>query len=173
MRKLVRTAAVVVVLLVAIVAALFAFVAETPLANQRGRVTGFLQQARHGCVLQAERLRERVDVACVTAHAGVPGVQAGHQHAAAGSADGRAGVELGEAHSFRGHAIEMRGLNQLLPVAAQISVTQVIREDEDDVGLPVGRDEARGSQQAQRSNPSEQHSARMELRLRQPRQPIS
>jgi hypothetical protein len=62
-------------------------------------------------------------------------VLAGHEHAAGGSADGIAAVVLGQTHAFRCHAVEVRCLDDFLPVATEIAGAEVIGEDENDVWL--------------------------------------
>ncbi|MDX2151639.1 MAG: hypothetical protein SFV54_12955 [Bryobacteraceae bacterium] len=80
-----------------------------------------------------------MDVAAgIASDAGVACVEAGHQAAAGRRADGAAGVGLGEAHAFGGHAVEVRGLNVSLAVAADVSPGEVIGEDEDDIRLGAG-----------------------------------
>lgn len=56
------------------------------------------------------------------------------QHAATGwPANGTAGVMLGEAHSVFSHLIESRSFDDLLPVATEITIAEVIGKDVDDV----------------------------------------
>ena len=59
-----------------------ALVAESPFAKAAGRVTGLLEQLRHGEVAGPEV------VSAVTTNIGVSGVEPGHQHAARRRADG-------------------------------------------------------------------------------------
>jgi hypothetical protein len=83
----------------------------------------------------AERLGGGIGPAGVAAHAGAAVVLAGHEHAARGRADGGAGVEVGEAQALRGHAVEVGRGDDLLAVAAEIAVAEVIGHDPDEVGL--------------------------------------
>jgi hypothetical protein len=73
-------------------------------------------------------------------------VQAGHEHAARRRAHGAARVELREAHALGGELVEVRRLNQLLPVAAEFPIAEIVGEDEDDVWfgrLRAGRGDQR------------------------------
>ena len=105
----------------------FALVAEPPLADERRRIARRLQRPRHRHVPRPERLRQRIDRARVAAHTRVPRVQPRHQHAAARSAHRGPRVKLREPHPLRRHAVQVRRLNQLLPVAPEVSVTKVVR----------------------------------------------
>ncbi len=49
-------------------------------------------------------------------------------------ADGAAGIELREAQTFGGHAIETRRSEMRLAVDTEIAVTEVVGKDDDDVG---------------------------------------
>jgi hypothetical protein len=60
---------------------------------------------------------------------------AGHQNASRGSADGIATVVIHELYTLGGHAIEIRRADVLLAVAAEIATPEIIREDEDHIGL--------------------------------------
>jgi hypothetical protein len=105
---------------------------EAPLSDHGRRIAGVLQELRDGDVLRPERdLRVAADVR--VAH-----VVAGHQGAPGRRADGAPGIVLGEPHPFGGHLVEARGLELLLAVAAQVAPAQVVRVDEDDVGLLLG-----------------------------------
>jgi len=94
--------------------------AEAPLAAQPGRVPGGLQDLGHRAVARFER------------HLGVPadatmaGVQPGHQDAPARGADRASGVALGEPQPVGGQAVDPRGLDDLLPVAADVAVPEVV-----------------------------------------------
>ena len=78
----------------------------------------------------------------VAADRGMAGVVAGHQATARRGADGAAGVALREAHALRGQAVEVRRLDLLLAVAAEVAIAQVVGQDENDVGRSgrIGRD---------------------------------
>jgi len=48
---------------------------------------------------------------------------------------------LGEARPFGGKTVQVRGLDALLAVTAQLPVTEVVSEDKDNVRLAVQRGE--------------------------------
>ena len=51
---------------------------------------------------------------------------------------GRAHVKLIEAHALVMQRIEVRGLEQGVPVAPQVAVALIVRQDEDDIGFRRG-----------------------------------
>jgi hypothetical protein len=65
-------------------------------------------------------------------------VLAGHERAARWSAHGIAGVDLGEADAIGGEAVDVGGLDALLSVAAEVAVTEIVGEDENNIGLGWG-----------------------------------
>ena len=67
------------------------------------------------------------------------GVQAGHQGAPRRGADRAAGVALGKPPPFGCQAIEVGGLDALLPEAAEIAIAQVVGQNEHDVRPASGR----------------------------------
>ena len=77
-------------------------------------------------------IRTQIDFG-ITSYRRVPSVLPRHQDVARGSAYGRAGVKLSDASSFCGKPIEMGRMNPLLSVASEITVTEIIRQDEQDV----------------------------------------
>jgi hypothetical protein len=50
-------------------------------------------------------------------------------------------LEIGEADAFAAELIQVRCLEDGIPVRAEIPVTLVIREDEDDIGSIGGHDD--------------------------------
>jgi len=58
-----------------------------------------------------------------------------HQRTSGWCADRASRVVIGEPHSFFGHPVEMRSCEFPLAITGQISVTQIIGQDENDVGL--------------------------------------
>lgn len=103
-------------------------VAQRPFTHPAGGVARVFQHLREG-----EILGPQGDLA-VAAEVGVPGMVAGEEDAARGQAGGGAGVVLGEAHPALGHRVEPRGADELLPVAAEVAVAEVVGEDVDEVG---------------------------------------
>ena len=109
--------------------------AHAPFADAGGLVTGLFEELGHGNGGGGQRhLAFGLDLA-VGADRAMAHVQAGHQRGTGGSADAGAGVGLGEAHALGCHAVEVRRLNQLLPVATDVAHGEVIGEDEDEVGF--------------------------------------
>ena len=102
---------------------------EPPLPQHAGAVSRFFQYFRHGHVFRQQ------------GHGGVPpdaplaGVESGHQGGAGRGAERTACVALGEAHSFGGQPIDVRRWDFLLPVAAEVAITEIIRQDKNDVRL--------------------------------------
>ncbi len=56
------------------------------------------------------------------------------EHTSRRSTHGRPSVELGKSHSLGCHAVEMGGVNLFLPITPHLSVTQIIRQNEHNVG---------------------------------------
>jgi hypothetical protein len=53
-----------------------------------------------------------------------------------------AGIVAGEFHPLGGHAVEIGCFDDFLPEAPEITIAEIIGEDEDDVGLPGGSGES-------------------------------
>ena len=117
--------------------------AEAPLAGGRGDVAAGLQPLgdRDGGRRQRP-LALRLHL-LVVADRRVPGVQARHQHAARRRADRVARVVPREAHALGGQAVDRGRADLLLAVGSDVSVAQVVGEDEDDVGRDGGRRRSR------------------------------
>ena len=62
-------------------------------------------------------------------------VQARHQGGSRRRTNTGTRVELWKLRPLRRHAVEVRRLNQLLSVAAKITLREIVTENEDDVGL--------------------------------------
>src|SRR5262249_34097332 len=106
-----------------------ALAAEAPLADEGGGVAGVLEQPGRGDVLGTEVLLG------VAADRAVPGGRAGDRGAARRATRGGAGVERGEAHPPARQAVEVGGADVLLAITAEVAVTEVVGQDEDDVRL--------------------------------------
>jgi hypothetical protein len=125
---------------------------EPPLAEAPGGVAGRLEGFRN----RDRPVRNRalagklaaVARVAIGADLGVAKVLAGEQDAAGRSTDRRSGVMPGEAHPFLGKLVEVRGPDLLLPVGSEFTVTQVVGQDEDNVGR--GRRDAAGMRNAAR-----------------------
>src|SRR5262249_39278407 len=95
---------------------------EAPLAHRPGGVAEASEGGGQGDGVGGQRVLALGLHLAVVADGGVAGVLAGHEHAARGSADRRAGVVLREAHPLLRHAVEVRGAYLLLAVAADLAV---------------------------------------------------
>src|SRR5215211_2614373 len=71
------------------------------------------------------------------------GVASSQKHIARRRAYGRAGVVLRPTLAFRGHAVEMRCLDLLLPVATEFGIAEIIRKNHDDVWPALHRSRLR------------------------------
>ena len=59
---------------------------------------------------------------------------AGHQYTPRRSADGVAGIVLSQPHAFRGQVIQMRGSDLLLSEGTEFPISQVVGQNQHDVG---------------------------------------
>ena len=100
---------------------------ERPLADGSGRVTGLLQHLRHRHIFRLQR------VSLIAANARVARVLAGHEGRTRRRADSGTGIALRETNAVRRQLVDVRCLNFLLPVATDIAVAQIVRENENDV----------------------------------------
>src|SRR5262249_54213613 len=112
----------------ALVRPVVGLVAEVPLAEDAGRVTGRLQHLGHGRRLERQPLAlvDRVRNAVLEL---VPAGQQGRSRRGAGRAD----MEVGEAHALVVQAVEVRRPEDRVTVARQVAVTLVVGQKEDDV----------------------------------------
>ncbi len=113
--------------------------AHAPFAKGGGRVTRGLRDLRDrdGLVRQRQLAFGRNFV--VAADRTVTGVQAGEKRRPARCANAGAAVRLQITRSLGGHLIDSRRLDQLLPVAPQVALGDVIAEDKDEIGLLIFR----------------------------------
>jgi len=89
-------------------------------------------------------------------HAESGGVFAGEQGGAGGGTHGGRGVGGGEKHPFAGEAVDVRGGVQVGSVTPEIPGSEIIGEDEDDVGTRGGPSENRPFRRCQRENKEEE-----------------
>ncbi len=76
----------------------------------------------------------------------MPHVKPGHQYRARRSTNGAAGVEVAKLHPFGSHLIEARRLNFLLTVTTKITIPEIVRHDENNIGsrlIRIGLAQAR------------------------------
>ena len=71
----------------------------------------------------------------IAADFGVSQMLAGEENTAGGGADGSAGVMVAEANAFLGQLVNVGGLDFGLTVGSEFAVSEVIGEDEDDIGF--------------------------------------
>ena len=112
---------------------------EAPFADEAGRIAAVAQHARHRHFVGAQGLRRVTNLAGVAPHGRVARVFARHQHAPRRRAHRATRVKLRETHPFRREAVEIRRANLRLAVGPQFPVTEVVGEDENDVGLAPQR----------------------------------
>ena len=112
----------------ALVRLVFGFVAEVPLAEDTCPVTGLLQLLgkRHRSEGHALAFEDRVRDAVLEL------VTAGQQGAARRRAR-RRDLEVGEPDALGAELIEVRRLEDRIPVGAQVAIALVVGQDEDDV----------------------------------------
>ncbi len=124
-----------------------AFVAEMPLAEMRGRISGIAQRFGHGDLLWRKFLRvgdrNHAHQLARSTKSAVDGVDAvarrvlaRHQARAARRAIGSGGVGVTKHHALRGEFIDVRGFVEVAALIADVAPAEVIREDEEDVRRP-------------------------------------
>ena len=113
--------------------------AEPPFSKSAGGITFAFEQFSNGGFVGGQWKLPLVAVPVsdfvVGTNKGVAAVLAGHERVARWRADRGAGVVLGETHAFGRNAIKMRGLDFLLPVAAQLRPAEIVGHDINDVGM--------------------------------------
>ena len=124
--------------------------AEMPLADASGDVARPLEQRgeRQASLFDQQRV---VGPDRAVARPGAPAIAASQQVVAAGRADRRRRVPLGESHPFPRQPVDVRRPDLRRAIAADIAVAEVVGENNDDVGPPFrGRGKA-GGRRASRS----------------------
>lgn len=81
----------------------------------------------------------------VSADGAFSGVESGEEDGAARGADGGAAVGLHVAGAFFGELVDAGSLDELLTIDADVSLGDVIREDEDEIGLLFFGESERGA----------------------------
>ena len=107
-------------------------IAEMPLADDGGRVTLLFQQFRQRPLVGVQPMIVPRKQDASDSHALRDA--SGHQRGASRRAD-RGDVEAGELRPFLRHAIEVRRADIRCAVTPEIAVTQIIRQNDDDVRL--------------------------------------
>ena len=123
-------------------------VAEPPFAEGAAGVALCFQALGDGDIGGKERVLSLGLHRGIVAHGGVAGMFAGHEDTARGSADGVARIGAGEFHPRSGERVDAWRLDFFLSVAAEFAIPEIVREDEDDVGLFGGGEDCRGQEGA-------------------------
>ncbi len=131
-------------------------ITEAPFAKASGAVAGGAEDLTNGLI----RI-EDVDAARIRAHRGMPAMQACHQYAARRGTDGTTGVGVGAANPVASDGIDMRRLDDFLPIAAGVGPSHIVGHDPNDVRrLASGGGQGRG----EREKLAAQHARRVYLR---------
>ena len=116
-------------------------VAEMPLADHAGGIAGAVKELG-----QRDFRRRQSQLGVLAAeigggvrrHAAAKRIATRHQRSARRCAERRRRIELREPRAFRGHPVEIRRLELRMPKARQVAVTEVVGQQDDDVGRMVG-----------------------------------
>src|SRR5690606_13264245 len=108
--------------------------AKPPLAEGARNIASLLQQLGEGLNGIGQRLLAFGLYFLVATDVGMAGVLPGKERGARRGAYRGAGVKLGEAHDLGRETVEIGGEDMLLAIYPEVAITQVIREDEHDVG---------------------------------------
>src|SRR5437667_2515890 len=108
---------------------------QPPLAERAGRVAlGVHQFCQGDFRFRNRRLTLGLHLAVVP-NPRVPGMLAGQKNAAGRRAHGVPGIMLRQAHPLRREAIDVRRANLRLTETAEVAVTQIVGENENNVGF--------------------------------------
>lgn len=105
-------------------------VPQRPFSDSRTAVPGWRQNFRDRQIPVLKISRIMRDI---VAGGRMAVVKSGHQRGAGGGADAAAGISLSEPQSFTSQLIKSGSLDQALTVAAEISIPEVVRENENNV----------------------------------------
>lgn len=108
--------------------------AESPFAEATANVARLAEQLRQRDGVGWNRILTLRWSAAVVADEGVSRVLASHQHAAGRSTDRVAGIMLRQPHPFGSEFVQMRRLDFRLSKAADLTVAEIVCQDENDVG---------------------------------------
>ena len=119
-------------------------IAQVPLANAHGAVPLLLEDLRHGGFARGKAfLRDRLQHPPPRAahlHAHPSRVTTGHESRSRRRADAGGDAETGQLHALSGHAVQMRRAIDLRSIAPQVSVSQIVGDDQDEIRLRFGPD---------------------------------
>jgi len=112
-------------------------VAQVPLADNGGRVTLFTQRLRKGDFPLGQAAGGpgiKHPPGRVSTHPAAHRQAPGQDRRSAGCADRRGHVKVGELDPFHRHPVKVRRADAWMTVYAQVAITLVVGEDQDDVG---------------------------------------
>ena len=120
---------------------MFRQVTKMPLSDQARRVAFLLQHLCNGDLILRQSAGRVVSKhsKLIMAHSVSNGIASGQQSRTTGSAHFRCRIEFREAHPFRGHTVKIRRSNRGMPIAAKVTITQVIGVNDDDIGAVRSR----------------------------------
>ena len=105
-----------------------------PLADAGRHITLFFKERRDGFAIRLDE-RRRFPVEDSLFHAAAPGIAPGEQPVPRGRANGRGRVGVREPHPFTSQPVDARRGDLRGAVATDVAVTQVVGENDDDVGM--------------------------------------
>ena len=112
--------------------------ADVPFTDEGGCVAVFLEHGGKGEAIFFDETRAS-GAGEDSFHAGSEGHASGEDAVAGGRADGGGAVSVGKAKAFAGELVDVGcGDFRLVVVAAEVSIAEVVGEDEEDVGEIVG-----------------------------------
>ena len=109
-------------------------IAEPPLAKRAGHVAFLLQQLTNRHLAGRDGKLPFGLHRLVAAHNGMAGVLTRHQHTPRWRAHRRSRIKIREPHPAFSQAINVRSLDEFLPITAQVTITQIIGHNVNDVG---------------------------------------
>ena len=107
---------------------------EVPFADASGEITRVVEQRSHRLAPLIDEQRIVGPDGPMTGP-GPPAIATCHQVVSARRADGGRRVRGREAHAFARKPIDVRCLDLCRPITAEIAVTQIVGQNEDDVGF--------------------------------------
>src|SRR5437867_2892933 len=128
---------------------------EVPFADARRRIAFGLEGASDGDFFggQAAGGIAKNDAPFFAAgHAAADRQAAREQRRATGSADAGGDVEIREPQTLGGHPVQVRSANGGMSVTTQISVTEIVGQDNDDIGWTSGETDCRRESEAQKKD---------------------
>ena len=132
-----------------------------PLANTRSRVELVFEHLSDGDFIRVQSFlgdREKYRFASgALVHINAARIAAGHQTGSGRRTDAAGDIKARKAHTFGGHAVEVRRAMLFRPEAAEVAVTQIITENNNEVRLVHGAICGLCRTRAHRARPARQH----------------